>query len=467
LVVKICVIICKPKDVSLPQSILEAAFKRNDDGWGMMRLAGHGVKHRVIVDRGVSTSFEEFYKLYQAKYAAFQCAVHMRIKTHGEISEENCHPYKIMDDVYIMHNGTMSNAPTTNPAMSDTWHFAQLLKSVCNGDPTRLRDPSIQHLIHMAIGGSNKLVVLDKEGFLTFNHSAGKEHEGAWYSNDLSLPNRSFNSGYTYSNSSNTIWCSLVGKHVTPEEKVRIEFEQPLILQALKDSGYGQYMRDKWETDYPYSTVIRTYLQAGMASEIEAVYRNITIKDGKPMFGNEALTVNAPETEGETALVVGSKSLPEELTAAERDYVTSWQEALVAAHTQADNEKSEAGEVDLTRQSMDDMDCHGGVTVLRPQGGGTPPLDAPFRSVAIRDVPTEIDGWLELTLEEIKEINYNDPEAVAEAMYEVSSALNWATKMTKDEIVLKAYADPDAFAGALYAALLLVPETETEGVVCG
>jgi hypothetical protein len=72
-----------------------------------------------------------------------------------------------------------------------------------------------------------------------------------------------------------------------------------------------------------------------------------------------------------------------------------------------------------------------------------------------------------LTLEEIKEINYNDPEAVAEAMYEVSSALNWATKMTKDEIVLKAYADPDAFAGALYAALLLVPETETEGVVCG
>jgi len=156
---------------------MRSAYIRNDDGWGLMRMGRRG----PVIHRGMPTTFDDFWKIYTKFYEQFECAVHFRFATQGARDLANCHPYDLGNGVFLMHNGVIPGLKTTNPTMSDTWHFGELIKPYA---AAALQTPdSFNTLLSKAIGGANKLVIMDKNGFQIVNAFMGTFDDGIWYSN--------------------------------------------------------------------------------------------------------------------------------------------------------------------------------------------------------------------------------------------------------------------------------------------
>jgi len=109
-----CVIVYKPNDVEVEEAVLQKMWDCNSDGAGLAYWDGS----EIIVRKGLM-KFEDFLKqinLVMDKSVVF----HMRIATHGEVSQQNTHPFIISKDVaraktvwgsadaVLFHNGIIS-----------------------------------------------------------------------------------------------------------------------------------------------------------------------------------------------------------------------------------------------------------------------------------------------------------------------------------------------------------------------
>jgi hypothetical protein len=161
---------------------MRSAFYKNDDGWGMMRLSR---RKNPIIKKGLGkgeAGFQEFLAAYNKYFAKYECAIHFRWATCGEVSVEQSHPYEVTPGVWLMHNGHFA-IPMYDNSKSDTWHFSEMLNGIVQAG--WLRDTAITHLLEEAMGGSgNRLVLMDSEGFQIFNAGAGLVIDGVWYSNN-------------------------------------------------------------------------------------------------------------------------------------------------------------------------------------------------------------------------------------------------------------------------------------------
>jgi hypothetical protein len=113
---------------------------------------------------------------------------HFRIKTHGEIDEDNCHPFYINNGrTAFCHNGTLTNIKADkDDKRSDTVKFRDI---VLNHLPKNwFRNPGIMTLIGNFVG-YNKLVFMNEHGNVTFmNEKSGDWDNGIWYSNGSYKP---------------------------------------------------------------------------------------------------------------------------------------------------------------------------------------------------------------------------------------------------------------------------------------
>lgn len=137
-----------------------------------------------VIHKALSTTFDDFYKVYRKFYEPFECAIHFRYATQGKRDLANCHPYDLDGGVYMMHNGCITGLPTTNPDMSDTWHFGEWLrpyaKEALLAAPDRFKE-----VLKRAIGANNKLILMHNGKFTIVNDTQGTydESNGVWYSN--------------------------------------------------------------------------------------------------------------------------------------------------------------------------------------------------------------------------------------------------------------------------------------------
>lgn len=115
-----CVILHKTNHVK-EQDIADA-YEYNSDGFGVM----YRENGKVVVDKGLYTLETILHKLWYLRDIEY--VAHFRITTRGKTNHQNCHPFQVSDNVWMMHNGTL-NINIDNPNMSDTWHFSQLLQS--------------------------------------------------------------------------------------------------------------------------------------------------------------------------------------------------------------------------------------------------------------------------------------------------------------------------------------------------
>lgn len=116
-----CVILHKQKDVLIDENDVIDAYHSNPDGCGIM----YQDKGRVVTEKGIWDVFYLLERLYEIRHKEY--VLHLRVRTHGDVDQKNCHPFYIGSGGYMMHNGILS-VKTPHKAMSDTWHFSKMIK---------------------------------------------------------------------------------------------------------------------------------------------------------------------------------------------------------------------------------------------------------------------------------------------------------------------------------------------------
>lgn len=194
-----CVACVLPKDSKLSEKEFQNCWESNPDGGGYAYLAEGG---NIIIKKCLN--YETFRKMWvedfekRNKHSPF--LLHFRIKSVGEISLDNCHPFRVNPKVAMIHNGTFHKVKAQG-TKSDTAEFAEWLGSL----PHNFLNNDVLHiLITDFIGQSNKVAFMDNTGkFTLFNEKAGITNDGRWFSNSsFQSWSKSTNHGTKYSHSS-------------------------------------------------------------------------------------------------------------------------------------------------------------------------------------------------------------------------------------------------------------------------
>lgn len=167
------------KSGQLAEEIFENSFENNPDGCGMAWIEKGQIQtlHNL---KSWKPLYEKYLKIRPA--TADPILIHFRIGTSGKKDERNLHPFTIGKDLAMIHNGILTYHPT-NPDYSDTWHFAQMLKSL--RDPAKLiESESLEFKQLESFIGSSKICYLHKSGKVSImNEKAGHWNGESWFSN--------------------------------------------------------------------------------------------------------------------------------------------------------------------------------------------------------------------------------------------------------------------------------------------
>lgn len=240
-----CIAIYKPAGKTIDKENLQQCFKINSDGAGFLVAKDK----KLTLKKGFFT-FDEFYEAY-LPYENEQCLIHFRIKTHGEINKDNCHPFMINKGLGFIHNGIINGFGLGD--ISDTRHFNSsiLQPLVAKYGNQILFEPAVQELIESRIGYS-KLAFLDRHG----NYQLFNEDKGVW-DNEVWYSNYSYRLPVVYRGSAPVSY--LPKPEVKPKHR-NVELEDLVVLIA----GV-------------YDHVTRTYHKAGEIFEVVAINKDYTV----------------------------------------------------------------------------------------------------------------------------------------------------------------------------------------------
>lgn len=118
-----CLIIYKESSADLNSRLINSAFQRNKDGIGLILWDSEG-KPYTEKYLGKKQCLALLKKLPE-KLKGIPAIIHFRFATKGVVDVENVHPFKIDDETFLMHNGTLSNYPELDKDRSDTWLFTE------------------------------------------------------------------------------------------------------------------------------------------------------------------------------------------------------------------------------------------------------------------------------------------------------------------------------------------------------
>ena len=181
-----CLLITTPAGVTIEDEWLRDFYLRNDDGYGFMYA--HENKLHVFKRLGTVEQFISDWRSFEC----YDRAIHLRMRTHGDIDLVNCHPYWVTgfnnDDelpLAMMHNGVLSSGNSADTSKSDTWHYINdTLTPLLAKYPDLLQETAFQQLVEEHIGAHNRFVFLDSLGrMVTLNYGEGVTWEGMWFSN--------------------------------------------------------------------------------------------------------------------------------------------------------------------------------------------------------------------------------------------------------------------------------------------
>lgn len=162
--------------------LLDDIFTHNSDGVGAMyATAKHGL--RVVKDLP-----ENYIKcrnfIARLPHDERNLAIHFRMRTHGDVDLENCHPYEVIPGLAMMHNGVLAHGNKADPTKSDTWHYIHnYLAPLFVEYPDLMTNLYFRTIVENDIG-SNRFVFLDESGEMEiYNEEQGIEHDDLWFSN--------------------------------------------------------------------------------------------------------------------------------------------------------------------------------------------------------------------------------------------------------------------------------------------
>ena len=207
-----CIIVNNPRGIRLEREAMETAFAFNGHGVGILWNQG---KRRPLGHVKALMNFQEFWKLHLSLVGRPH-AIHLRKRTVGPITEEFCHPFKILDfkedgqDLYMMHNGTLRNLRKNTENRSDSAVLAEILRTKIRewNSPDALLTPQILNRLGKTIGFGNKLlfwssngtqrIVNSEQGWFDMGEDGRQMNlslfdgniDGVWYSNTYSFASK-------------------------------------------------------------------------------------------------------------------------------------------------------------------------------------------------------------------------------------------------------------------------------------
>lgn len=178
-----CLIVHKPAGVAWPLDVLRSAARKNPDGIGWMYHDGQQMR----VGRYVNPNRKAYkHKLLEtaAALADHEVLLHLRQATHGDVTKANCHPFKVIDGLYMMHNGVLYDEDPQG-AESDTGSFIRTkLRPLLQRDRGLIYTGALMGLLESAVSSFNRLVFMDAEGWVGYvNHAEGVMYNDCWLSN--------------------------------------------------------------------------------------------------------------------------------------------------------------------------------------------------------------------------------------------------------------------------------------------
>lgn len=259
-----CLLVKQPASTVFTDDFLEDVFTKNSDGLGVM-YAEDGKLH---VYKALPANAKDFIEFYRKHIEGKDCVWHARMQTHGDIDFDNCHPYKVTDDIWLAHNGVLSTGNSNDKSRSDTWHFIRnFIAPALTANPDLLVDQDWQDFVGDMIGRSNKFGLVRADGTIVIiNEQAGVEFVGAWLSNTYAWSTYKFGFRSTYQNQGG--------------------------YSDMYGSGYGQawykgyQFENEAEYEEPYSTTTGSgFGKVGKSYEVKGEYikANITAAQMKPM----------------------------------------------------------------------------------------------------------------------------------------------------------------------------------------
>ena len=174
-----CLIIHQPSGHTLSRRDFTDIAERNPDGFGIM--TAHDGVLKTFRTLG---SIDDAFALYVRHASGRASVLHWRYATHGTVTLDNVHPFKLTNDIAFVHNGMLS-CGTPQSAQSDTAHLARtVLAPIARDNPRALFTSELRAVLSPLIGTGNKLAVMDNHGNVSiFNRASGMDHKGRWYSN--------------------------------------------------------------------------------------------------------------------------------------------------------------------------------------------------------------------------------------------------------------------------------------------
>jgi predicted glutamine amidotransferase len=183
-----CLLIVQSKDTEFTNEHLADFYTRNRDGIGVMWAEGGYLHQEKIIPRDVNDAVD-FYNTYARGRDA---CVHYRMRTHGDIDYDNCHPYEVFGfteeaemPMLLMHNGVLHTGNYADTSKSDTYHYIKdYLRVLLAADPSLAFTPEFNEIIGKHIG-NNRFAIMNHAGQIAvINKHQGVTFQGAWLSNE-------------------------------------------------------------------------------------------------------------------------------------------------------------------------------------------------------------------------------------------------------------------------------------------
>jgi hypothetical protein len=183
-----CLLVIQHQDApKLGKEWLADFYSHNKDGVGVMYVDGG----KLIVKKILPKTAKDFESFYNKEITGKFCAFHLRMKTHGDINLDNCHPYEVLNqqehgiDLWLMHNGILSTGNASDETKSDTWHYIKnyLVPMLAKNPDFAFTEPFAE-IVAEHIGSGNKFVLMDNTGrYQVINQNVGVQWGGLWLSN--------------------------------------------------------------------------------------------------------------------------------------------------------------------------------------------------------------------------------------------------------------------------------------------
>ena len=185
-----CLITFLPAGVQPDPTRLHTGAQYNSDGHGFAIVTGDD----LIVEKGLDgETLVAAFTRARRNHPDGPALFHSRLRTHGPIDVDNCHPFAVGGDrrTMIAHNGILPRAvhPRRGDPRSDTRILAE--DHLPRLGSAHLRRTRLR--LERWMGPNNLMVLLTvdrryRQQAHLFNESRGIWDEGVWYSNDSYLP---------------------------------------------------------------------------------------------------------------------------------------------------------------------------------------------------------------------------------------------------------------------------------------